>query len=255
MLRIDTGADPEHEMREFQRAALTTLTSEQRARVEQNITDKDVVRRFRELSATLRDVVQGEKRLIAGESPEDRAAQYEDLVCHIRELWRDAAAAFDRSRYSTATFLAIACMEEVGKGGVARWQLFWDAQPEPSSRRRSRGRGVLYSHPKKHLLVAGQGALINARLDHLFGVDRITRFLDDVESGTIEQLRQTALYADHDGTGLLLPERRITRDDALFYTVLAGELMAEVLGVVPETWTILLDEVKGFERAHGLARN
>ena len=62
--------------------------------------------------------------------------------------------------------------------------------------------------------------------------------LDDVESGSVERLRQAALYVDHDGTNLLLPGRRITRDDALFYTVMAGELMAEVLGIVPETWTI-----------------
>jgi len=154
--RIDNWSDPEDEMRELQRVALTALPLEQRKAFEQNLADKQVVRRFNELSETLGEIVQGEKRLVAGATIGERAAQYEEVISHVRELWRDATTAFDSERYSTASFLAIACMEEVGKGGVARWQLFWDAHPERIDRTPRCGRGVLYSHPKKHLLVAGK---------------------------------------------------------------------------------------------------
>ncbi len=78
-------------------------------------------------------------------------------------------------------------------------------------------------------------------------------FLDDVDNGRIEQVRQSALYADHDGTQPVIPDLAITREDALFYIVLAGEVMAEILGAVPEMWSELLDEVKAFEAQHGIA--
>lgn len=97
-------------------------------------------------------------------------------------------------------------------------------------------------------MVAGQGALVNSRLDHLLGFESIKQFIDDVEAGEIERLRQAALYADHDGTELLLPENRISEEAALFHLTLAGELMAEVLGFEPETWNALREEVKTSSR-------
>jgi hypothetical protein len=96
--------------------------------------------------------------------------------------------------------------------------------------------------------------LINSRLDHLLGFDRMKQFVNDVEAGEIERLRQASLYADHDGTQLLLPENRISEEEALFHVILAGELLAEVLGFGPEMWEELLTEVKQFEEAHGYIR-
>lgn len=58
---------------------------------------------------------------------------------------------------------------------------------------------------------SSQGALINSRLDHLLGFELIRQFVDGVEAGKIERLRQAAVYADHDGAELLLPENQLQR--------------------------------------------
>lgn len=131
-------------------------------------------------------------------------------------------------------------------------QVYWPLATQHAGEPQ-KGRSALYSHQKKHLLVAGQGALVNARLDRLLGLDHIVAFLDDVDDGRIEKIRQDSLYADHDGKAVRIPELRVTRDDALFYVTLAGEVMAEILGAVAEMWRELLDEVIDFERQQGIA--
>lgn len=249
-------------MEEFEalaKATLESLTPDVRAKVDRNLAEKDVARRFIEFTDLLNGILQGEKPVVAGDTVEERAAQYEQLAEHARGLWRDAVVMFERGRFGTATFLAIACMEEVGKGGVARFQVAVGRLPPSEADTDARGtrkrrKSTLYSHPQKHVLVAAQGALINSRLDHLLGFERVKQFVDDVEAGRIERLRQAALYADHAGTKLLVPEDRISEEMALFHLILAGELMAEVLGFEPETWNALLDEVNQFEQAHGYVR-
>jgi AbiV family abortive infection protein len=231
-------------------SALAALTDQERAELAETMDKKDVVRRFVDLADLLIDLANGDKRLVTGDTLDERAAQYQALVLHVRGLWQDAASMFAAGRFATATFLAIACMEEVGKAGVAKLQMLLHDHPLVGTADRRR---ALYSHQQKHLLVAGQGALVNRRLDRLLGLDRIAQFLDDVEAGRIETLRQAALYADHDGDEPLLPEKLILREEALFYVTLAGEVMAEVLGAAPELWRELLDEVVAFERDQGNA--
>lgn len=257
--RIAEGGDPMEELAAIAETTVASLTADQRANVERNLSEKDVPRRLIEFTEVMNEILQGERPVVAGETIEQRAAQFEQLVEHARALWRDAVAMFERRRFGTATFLAIACMEEVGKGGVARFQVLVGLPaPERSTPIKGAGKrrrkSALYSHPQKHVLVAAQGALINSRLDHLLGFDRMKQFVNDVEAGEIERLRQASLYADHDGTQLLLPENRISEEEALFHVILAGELLAEVLGFGPEMWEELLTEVKQFEEAHGYIR-
>jgi len=243
--RIAGGADLEEEVLAHGKWLLDQIEPDELTLLQKQYAQKQVRERFLQLTTDLGVVVQGHYRLVTGETLEARAAQLEAELWHALGLWRDARLLFERGRFATATALAIVCLEETGKVGVARWQVFWPARKEGSDA--SRWRNPLFSHTKKHLLVAGQGALVNARLDRLLGIERVCRFLDDVESGAIEKLRQRALYFDHDGEQPLLPEDAISREVSLFYVVLAGELLAEVGGIVPETWSKLLDEVNGFE--------
>jgi AbiV family abortive infection protein len=239
---------------EFGESLLAALTEDEQRGVAERFKTKEVARRFPEFTDVLLGLVNGTKRLVTGETLETRVDQYMLFVAHARSLWHDARNMFERERFGTAVFLAIACMEEVGKGGVAKLQvLLWPPRNSATTETAKKGRGALYSHAKKHLLVAGQGALINARLDRLLGLDRVAAFLDDVDDGRIEEIRQSALYADHDGTNPLIPEIRFTRDEALFYVTLAGEMMAEILGAVPEVWRELLDEAIAFEKQQGIA--
>jgi len=256
--RIAEGADPYEEVSQVAQAMSEVLAPSGSEQVERNLAEKETVARFTKLTDLLNEILQDEKPVVSGETIEERAAQFTQLGEHARGLWRDAVVMFESGRFGTATFLAIACMEEVGKGGIARFQVAVGAlrssDPEATAHGKKRRKNPLYSHPQKHLLVAAQGALINSRLDHLLGFERIKQFIDDAEAGDVERLRQAALYTDHNGAELLLPEDLVTEEAAVFHVILAGELMAEVLGLEPEQWSALLDEVKQFEQAQGYVR-
>ena len=111
--------------------------------------------------------------------------------------------------------------------------------------------GPAYDHRKKHVLAAGAGAIINARLDRMLGMDNVIGFLGDVESGRIEQLRQRCLYVENTGGSIHIPERAISRQQAQFYAVLSGELLAEILGFEPNEFERLLERVEQFEAKLG----
>jgi hypothetical protein len=95
------------------------------------------------------------------------------------------------------------------------------------------------------------GALLNARLDRLFGVDYIVAFLRAAESGSLEKLRQSLLYLDQSGARLHTPAN-YSKHEAGRRVALAGELLAEVGGVEPPTWQRLLEAVQELERTCGL---
>ena len=146
-------------------------------------------------------------------------------------------------------------MEELGKVAVGCWQVIFGPafQADTSAVPQRRKRSPLHSHTEKHLMAAAAGALVNNRLDRILGVDRVARFIDDAEAGRIESLRKECLYADSQGGKLALPSVRVTRDDALFYVALAGELLAEVGGRLdPALWERLLVRVTAFEERNGL---
>ncbi len=94
---------------------------------------------------------------------------------------------------------------------------------------------------------------MNNRLNRLLAEDAIGAFLRDVESGQLEQIRQSALYADVGSHGPLLPASQLDEKSAEFYTVLAGELLADVLGVAPLEWERLLAKVQAYEKSIGHA--
>jgi AbiV family abortive infection protein len=195
--------------------------------------------------------------LLPGTSAEADAVTFEMLVTNVEKVWLDSCRLFRAESYPTSLFLAILCIEETGKVGVERFNLALNEtkrQQGAAIVRASSGRkkNNFYSHTKKHILAAGAGALINARLDRILGLERVIVFLDEVENNKIEDLRQHCLYIDHDGVRAVLPYESINADTAQFYIVLAGELMAESLGVEPDRFEALITQVEEFERSVGL---
>lgn len=199
------------------------------------------------------------KSLVVAESYEAAYERFKRIVAHAEGLWEDACHLFTRGRYPTALAMSITCVEEIGKIGVARFQLALDENarqkgrsPKLPLRVKHRAR-PFYSHTQKLLLAAGAGALVNARLDRILGLAPGIDFLDRVERNEIEIQRQSCLYADANEEHLLLPAEQIGREAAEFYVVLAGELLAEVGGFEPEEFEILLEKAQAFERSIGHA--
>jgi hypothetical protein len=76
------------------------------------------------------------------------------------------------------------------------------------------------------------GALINARLDRVLGKDVVRKILHDAESDGIEKLRQACLYIDLQDGVAVTPEEMIDEQRSRVFVILAGELVAEVLGAL-----------------------
>ena len=197
--------------------------------------------------------------LLSGQSDADDYQQCLGLVRHVEQLWRSACLLFKADHFPQSAFLALSCIEEVGKVGVVRFQLLQRmmargrnaAQPAAAVGRR-RG-NPFYSHTDKQLLAAGAGAVVNSRLARILGREIVSEFLVQVRNREIEPLRQAALYADVSHDGPALPSARFGKTEAEMYCVLAGELMAEVLGFEPAEWNRLIETVQQFEREIGRA--
>lgn len=225
--------------------------------ISEKLVAKDQLRRFLRYTAVQNELLETGKSLVAADSYEAGYERFKRVVVHAERLWDDSCGLFLQGRYPTALAIAITCLEEVGKIGVARFQLVLEANARdrgaspPQPIHVSRRKHPFYSHPQKLLLAAGAGALVNARLDRILGLKRVVGFLDRVERGQIEPLRQSCLYSDVDSQQLLLPYERIHKEDAEFFVVLAGELLAEVAGLEPPEWERLLARVKEFEQRIG----
>lgn len=220
---------------------------------------KDAYRRFKRYVEVQNDLLASGKSLVAADFYAARYEHFKRVVAHAEGLWDDACRLFVHGRYATALALSVTCLEEVGKIGVARFQLVLDDKvrrdgstviQSPTVRRKGH---PFYSHTQKLLLAAGAGALVNSRLDRILGLPKVVAFLDKVENGEIEPLRQSCLYTDTESGYLLLPSERIGRQPAEFYLVLAGELLAEVAGFEPPEFERLLGRVQQFEESIGHA--
>jgi AbiV family abortive infection protein len=185
------------------------------------------------------DLLKGGKSLVSAAEIENAYEQYGRVVSHAEALWEDVNTLYLRERFATALALSITCLEEVGKISVARLRLaLQSATPQvlqslPKTPTKRRGKDPFYSHSQKVLLAAGAGALVNSRLDRILGMSKVIAFLADVESDKIERLRQSCLYSDVISGRLHLPSEQIGREQAQFYVVLSGEILAEVAGFEP----------------------
>jgi AbiV family abortive infection protein len=197
--------------------------------------------------------------LVAAPDYKSTAEKYARLVSHAEGLWSDACQLYLCRRFATALALSITCLEEIGKISVARLELalckhtgavgIFRTTAECGSH--SRNGNPFYSHTKKLLLAAGTGALVNSRLDRLLGLEAVVSFLDDVEEGKIEHLRQACLYSDTKEGQLYLPSEQIQDTQARLYLVIAGEVLAEVAGADPTEWERILTRVREFEKQIG----
>ena len=227
----------------------------------ETILQKNAVNRFKRYSGELSAFLSSGFKVVTGPTWEEMTRQLFQIVSHAEGLWKDATALFEGGRYATACFLSIVCIEECAKIDFGRFQTYCffvnnlrtditNPQPSTTSQRRS----PLTSHTMKHLLAACSGALVNSRMDRVLGIEKVASFISDCEKGKLEKLRQSCLYTDinQGEQRVLLPAEQISREQALFYVCLAGEILAEVGGIEPSTHERLLEKVDEFERANGI---
>lgn len=179
------------------------------------------------------------------------ASCFQSLVQHSENLWEQVVVQLRERSWATSIFLSIACIEEIGKITVAKFQVIVNEQrrssPIPSSGQRASRRNPLLSHRKKHQLAAFSGFLINSRADRILGLDNILRLLELAENGDLETIRQNSLYSSSENGLIRLPEQRRSREDAVFFATACGELLCEIGGEPPSEFERLLTKVTTFE--------
>jgi hypothetical protein len=84
------------------------------------------------------------------------------------------------------------------------------------------------------------------------GQEVIRKILHQAESDELEKIRQGCLYIDVQDGRAVMPSEAIDLDCSRVLTVLAGELIAEVLGHFPWEFERMLGNVIAFERSIGM---
>ena len=209
---------------------------------------KDIEKHFSRLTSEKSEAFAQHASLLTGGTFDACVSQYKALIGHVEAQWRAASELCLSGNFPLAAFVSILVIEEIGKLTHLGDDLVWFDAGE----RRERGRGVARGHRRKQLIGVLSGALVNARLDRVLGLDVVRRTLEEAESNVLERTRQSCLYIDIGRGGPVLPEEVVSKERAWELTVLAGELMAEVLGYFPWEFDRMLDSVVRFEVALGM---
>lgn len=217
--------------------------------IEKELSRKDGARRFPKLLEARSNAINTQPSLLTGTTFEARLEQYKALIAYVEKLWADACELFHRGNFPIAAFLSILVIEEVGKLTRLAEELIYLDAPLTIGGNPS----VEKNHRKKHFVSVMSGALINARLERILGKDTVRRVLHEAESDELEKTRQRCLYIDIENERAVTPAMRITELRARELTILAGELMAEILGHFPWEFERMIENVVSFERSIGLS--
>jgi AbiV family abortive infection protein len=209
---------------------------------------KDGSRRFVKLVEQRAQAFNEQPSLLSGATFEACLEQYKALIGHVEGMWTDACQFYMGGNYPFAGFFSILVIEEVGK--LSR--LFEDLLHYDIPRAVELSGKVEKSHRRKHFIGVVSGALINARLDRVLGQDVIRKILHQAESEELGKIRQSCIYVDVQDGRAVIPSEAIEAERSRVLTVLAGELMAEVLGHFPWEFKRMLDNVIAFERSIGM---
>ena len=211
---------------------------------------KDQFRRFQMSMVITAQMLEEGPPLVQGD-PEQRFRDWQLCVASVEDLWRASAVLWLDGYHAAATALAISTIEETGKLAVERFRL-WGADrivfPESMQSLWEARQSQFRDHRTKHVIAAMAGALINARLDRILGLQFINEFLECVERKRLEKFRQSCLYLDRKKGVLQTPKRVIEPMTSARYVALAGEILAEILPD-PLEWQRVLERVQAFERA------
>lgn len=177
---------------------------------------------------------------------DDGIVRYKKCNDYVFNCWRKSLRVCKQGDYALAIFLSILALEEAAKFHQAWWELFYnDGKPFNSSKSACGTRGNDYkcNHRKKHFISVISGAMLNHRVERLFGTERVSRFIKMVDGGGLESVRQTCLYATLGDNGPVYPDEVVTRDDAVFYVLFCGEAIGEFIFATPWEYRAFKEEM------------
>lgn len=216
--------------------------------IEKELVRKNGARRFPKILEERAQLFKDQPSLLSGKNFEESLEQYKALIAHVENMWAEACHLYGFGSYPLAAFLSILVIEETGKLARLSQDLIFYDTPRPAAS----GAAVDKSHRRKHFIAVMSGALINARLDRVLGKEVVRKMLHLAESDELEKIRQSCLYIDIQNGRTVTPSEAIDAEQARILTVLAGEIMMEVLGHFPWEFERMRDNVTAFERSIGM---
>lgn len=163
---------------------------------------------------------------------------------HLELYWRLARDFFEQGHTGLAAFFGVTLIEEVGK----LLMLLGTA-----TRGRKKVPAGFRQHAKKYDSAVASTLFVNSRVTRIYGAAE-DRFAKWYSSGDLFKIRNRGIYAELDDGNVVLPDESVTKADALLIVCFAGEVYAEIQGIVPgtgpEEWQRLLKEVDSFRGAH-----
>lgn len=98
----------------------------EQVRTSQQIPGKDQPNKFERYVEVQTELLASGKTLVPAESYDNAYELFKRLIVHAERLRDDACVSYLLDRYATALALSVTCLEEIGKTGVARFQLVFD---------------------------------------------------------------------------------------------------------------------------------
>ncbi len=142
---------------------------------------------------------------------------------HVLVLLDDAVAAFEHGPYGTSLFLAITALEETAKAELLAFRM-----QKPEGTPKTWG-DPLRSHMKKHAM-AVRPTTFMGRLPKILGAETCERLLREATDGSINRLRETAIYVSCSADGKIsTPAAAVDRTRAREIVLLALESADDIL--------------------------
>lgn len=152
----------------------------------------------------------------------DVVAAFNTISGHVVTLLEDALVCYRRGSLGTAVFLGISALEETAKAQILAYRLPRNT-PE-----KTKGQDPLRDHKAKHRIAVGPTTFMG-RLPALLGQEACDRLRALAENGGLKDLRERALYAHAESTGVTTPNNVISPSQAREILLLAAESADDIL--------------------------
>lgn len=211
---------------------------------------KDSVNRFNDFVTLLNESLNSSYELFNRNSKEEDIEELFSLIKHGETLWDESVLLLNNEAYSSAVFLSIVTIEELGKCVIGSSLIDYNESKRQNKKdfnNEKINNNPLLNHRKKHQIAAFSGLAVNSRADRVLGEDNILKLFNLIKGGHLENIRQKSIYSESDNGVITLPKMKFNKQDAIFFCTTAAELLCEIGGFIPDEFYRLKNKITIFE--------
>lgn len=158
---------------------------------------------------------------------------------HLEKYWQLSVKLFEELDYALASFFAITLIEEVGKIIIL-------GNKSLGAELDKKG---FYNHSSKYAYAVYTTLFVNSRVSRIYGAKE-KKFAHWFKKGELFKIRNRALYIELTKSGIGIPNKNISIEDAFLLVCIAGEVYAEIQGYFtgtgPNEWQRIINQVDAF---------